>query len=81
VLDGELQLDIEDRDTVTLGKYVGFTVHRGVVHRTRANVKTVTPPTASGDGATDVANHALPRSSPLPAPATALSEREFRRAA
>jgi mannose-6-phosphate isomerase-like protein (cupin superfamily) len=41
VLDGELQLDIEDRDTVTLGKYVGFTVPRGVVHRTRANVKTV----------------------------------------
>jgi mannose-6-phosphate isomerase-like protein (cupin superfamily) len=41
VLDGELQLDIEHRGTVTLGKYFGFTVPRGVVHRTRANVRTV----------------------------------------
>ena len=41
VLEGELLIDIEDRGTVTLGQHVGFTVPRGVVHRTRANVKTV----------------------------------------
>jgi mannose-6-phosphate isomerase-like protein (cupin superfamily) len=41
VLDGELLLDLEGRDTVVLGKHLGFTVPRGVVHRTRARVKTV----------------------------------------
>lgn len=41
VLEGELQIDIEGRDTVTLGKYLGYTVPRGVMHRTRAQTKTV----------------------------------------
>jgi mannose-6-phosphate isomerase-like protein (cupin superfamily) len=36
VLDGELLIDLEDRDTVTLGRHQGYTVPRGVVHRTRA---------------------------------------------
>lgn len=41
VLDGELLLDVEGRDTVVLGKHLGYTVPRGVVHRTRARTKTV----------------------------------------
>jgi mannose-6-phosphate isomerase-like protein (cupin superfamily) len=41
VLDGELFLDIEDGGTVTLTKHLGYTVPKGVVHRTRATVKTV----------------------------------------
>ena len=36
VLDGELLIDLEDRDTVVLGHHQGYTVPRGVVHRTRA---------------------------------------------
>ncbi len=41
VLDGELLLDIEGKGTVTLGKHLGYTVPKGVVHRTRALSKTV----------------------------------------
>jgi mannose-6-phosphate isomerase-like protein (cupin superfamily) len=41
VLDGELLLDIEGGDTVVLGKHLGYTVPRGVRHRTRARSKTV----------------------------------------
>jgi len=41
VLEGELLLDIEGHGTVTLGKHLGYTVPRGVVHRTRAKEKTV----------------------------------------
>ena len=41
VLEGELLLDIEGAGTVKLGKYLGYTVPRGVVHRTRALEKTV----------------------------------------
>jgi glutathione S-transferase len=41
VLDGELLLDIEGKGTVTLGKHLGYTVPKGVVHRTRAKEKTV----------------------------------------
>jgi mannose-6-phosphate isomerase-like protein (cupin superfamily) len=41
VLEGELLLDIEGQGTVTLGKHLGYTVPRGVVHRTRAKEKTV----------------------------------------
>jgi mannose-6-phosphate isomerase-like protein (cupin superfamily) len=41
VLEGELHLDIEGRDTVVLGKHLGYTVPKGVVHRTRAPEKTV----------------------------------------
>ncbi|OAI38558.1 cupin [Actinobacteria bacterium SCGC AG-212-D09] len=41
VLDGELLIDLEDRDTVTLGRHQGYTVPRGAVHRTRAPARTV----------------------------------------
>jgi mannose-6-phosphate isomerase-like protein (cupin superfamily) len=41
VLDGELLLDIEGSGTVTLGKHLGYTVPKGVVHRTRAPTKTI----------------------------------------
>jgi mannose-6-phosphate isomerase-like protein (cupin superfamily) len=40
VLEGQLLIDLEDRDTVTLAPHQGFTVPRGVVHRTRAPVRT-----------------------------------------
>jgi mannose-6-phosphate isomerase-like protein (cupin superfamily) len=40
VLDGELLVDLEDRETVSLGQLQGFTVPRGVVHRTRAPQRT-----------------------------------------
>jgi len=40
VLDGELLIDLEDRETVTLTQHQGFTVPRGVVHRTRAPRRT-----------------------------------------
>ncbi|WP_437317389.1 cupin domain-containing protein [Sorangium sp. So ce385] len=41
VLEGELYLDVEGRGTVTLGKHMGYTVPKGVLHRTRATEKTV----------------------------------------
>lgn len=41
VLDGELEIDIEGRGTVTLARHLGYTIPRGVVHRTRAKSKTV----------------------------------------
>jgi mannose-6-phosphate isomerase-like protein (cupin superfamily) len=41
VLDGELELDIEGRGTVVLGRHLGYTVPAGVVHRTRAKDTTV----------------------------------------
>jgi mannose-6-phosphate isomerase-like protein (cupin superfamily) len=40
VLDGQLLIDLEDRDTVTLEPHQGYTVPRGVVHRTRAPRRT-----------------------------------------
>jgi mannose-6-phosphate isomerase-like protein (cupin superfamily) len=40
VLDGQLLIDLEDRDTVVLEPQQGFTVPRGVVHRTRAPKRT-----------------------------------------
>ena len=40
VLEGRLLIDLEDRDTVTLEPHCGYTVPRGVVHRTRAPVRT-----------------------------------------
>src|SRR6478672_4807120 len=40
VLDGELIIDLEGRDSVTLAPQHGFTVPRGVVHRTRAPRRT-----------------------------------------
>jgi mannose-6-phosphate isomerase-like protein (cupin superfamily) len=40
VLEGQLLIDIEDADTVTLDPQQGFTVPKGVVHRTRAPIRT-----------------------------------------
>jgi mannose-6-phosphate isomerase-like protein (cupin superfamily) len=40
VLSGQLQIDIEDADTVVLESHQAFTVPAGVVHRTRAPVRT-----------------------------------------
>ena len=34
-------LDIEGAETVVLGKHLGYTVPKGVVHRTRAVLKTI----------------------------------------
>ena len=36
VLDGELLIDLDGGDTVTLAPHQGYTVPRGIVHRTRA---------------------------------------------
>jgi len=41
VLDGRLLLDFEGAPTITLRPQQGYTVPRGVVHRTRAPVRTV----------------------------------------
>ena len=40
VLEGRLLIDLEDRDTVTLDPHQGYTVPRGIVHRTRAPRRT-----------------------------------------
>ena len=40
VLEGELLIDLEDAETVTLRPQQGYTVPKGVVHRTRAPVRT-----------------------------------------
>jgi|SRR5581483_3439780 len=40
VLDGRLLIDLEDRDTVVLESHHGYTVPRGVMHRTRAPERT-----------------------------------------
>ena len=40
VLEGRLLIDIEDHGTVTLDRHQGYTVPRGVVHRTRAPQRT-----------------------------------------
>jgi mannose-6-phosphate isomerase-like protein (cupin superfamily) len=40
VLEGQLLIDLEDEDTVTLDPLQGYTVGKGVVHRTRAPVRT-----------------------------------------
>jgi mannose-6-phosphate isomerase-like protein (cupin superfamily) len=41
VLEGRLFIDVEGGQTVTLDRHQGFTVPRGVVHRTRAPERTV----------------------------------------
>ena len=41
VLEGQLLIDIEGGDTVTLDPHQAFTVSRGVVHRTRAPQRAV----------------------------------------
>jgi mannose-6-phosphate isomerase-like protein (cupin superfamily) len=40
VLDGNLLIDVEGADTVSLERHQAYTVPRGVVHRTRAPVRT-----------------------------------------
>jgi mannose-6-phosphate isomerase-like protein (cupin superfamily) len=40
VLDGKLLIDLVDRETVTVRQHQGYTVPRGVVHRTRAPQQT-----------------------------------------
>jgi mannose-6-phosphate isomerase-like protein (cupin superfamily) len=40
VLEGELLLDCEDRETVALQPHQGYTIPQGVVHRTRAPRRT-----------------------------------------
>ncbi len=40
VLDGQLLIDLEDR-TITLDPWQGFTISKGIVHRTRAPRKTI----------------------------------------
>lgn len=41
VLEGELVIEIEGRETVRLRPHQGFTMPRGVAHRTSAPVRTV----------------------------------------
>ena len=41
VLDGELVIDLQDRDSVTLSRHQSYTVPRGVMHRTSAPGRTV----------------------------------------
>ena len=43
VVEGQLLIDLEERETVTLEPHQGYTVPRGVVHRTRAPVRTTIP--------------------------------------
>jgi len=40
VLEGKLLIDLQDRETVVLEPHQGYTVPRGVEHRTRAPVRT-----------------------------------------
>jgi len=40
VLEGQLLIDLEDRETVMLDPHQGYTVPKGVVHRTRAPERT-----------------------------------------
>jgi mannose-6-phosphate isomerase-like protein (cupin superfamily) len=40
VLDGELQIDVEGAETITLSRHQACSVPRGVVHRTRADRRT-----------------------------------------
>jgi mannose-6-phosphate isomerase-like protein (cupin superfamily) len=40
VLEGQLLIDLEDK-TIALNPWEGFTIPKGIVHRTRALVKTV----------------------------------------
>jgi mannose-6-phosphate isomerase-like protein (cupin superfamily) len=41
VLEGELHIDVEGRDTIELGVHQGVTIPRGVMHRPRALGRTV----------------------------------------
>jgi mannose-6-phosphate isomerase-like protein (cupin superfamily) len=41
VLEGQLLLDVEGKGTIVLDRHLGYTVPKGVVHRTRAPKKTI----------------------------------------
>jgi mannose-6-phosphate isomerase-like protein (cupin superfamily) len=41
VLEGQLLIDVEGEGTIVLDRHLGYTVPKGVVHRTRAPKKTV----------------------------------------
>jgi mannose-6-phosphate isomerase-like protein (cupin superfamily) len=41
VLEGELLIDVEGKGTIALTRHLGYTVPKGVVHRTRAPKKTI----------------------------------------
>jgi mannose-6-phosphate isomerase-like protein (cupin superfamily) len=41
VLEGELEIDVEGRDTIVLGEQQAVTIPKGVVHRPRAAGRTV----------------------------------------
>ena len=41
VLEGELVIDVEGSDSVRLGPHQGYTVPKGVMHKTSAPVRTV----------------------------------------
>src|SRR5262245_38264851 len=41
VLEGQLLLDVEGQETAVLGPHMGYTVPRGVMHRTRAPERAV----------------------------------------
>ncbi len=41
VLEGELVIDLDGGETVTLGRHRGYTIPAGIVHRTRAAEKAV----------------------------------------
>jgi mannose-6-phosphate isomerase-like protein (cupin superfamily) len=41
VLDGELVIEVEGRDAVTLGPQQGFTMPKGITHKTSAPTRTV----------------------------------------
>jgi mannose-6-phosphate isomerase-like protein (cupin superfamily) len=41
VLEGQLLLDVEGHGTIVLDKHLGYTVPKGVVHRTRSPNKTI----------------------------------------
>jgi mannose-6-phosphate isomerase-like protein (cupin superfamily) len=40
VLDGQLLIDLDDRETVVLDRHQAYTIPKGVTHRTRAPVRT-----------------------------------------
>lgn len=40
MLEGQLLIDLKDRETVVLDPHQGYTVPRGVTHRTRAPQRT-----------------------------------------
>ena len=49
VLEGQMLIDLEDRDTVTLDVHQAYTVPKGVVHRTRAPRRTSILMVEAGD--------------------------------